>query len=110
LIESFLSGNIKFILFSLSYIDEDEEDDLVPDMIGLEGASLPPDRTTFLPLPLATKVAQVIPPYRSVSHFIFFSVLRIHYRYCQRYRKDLDSNPSIIKQKIFFICWLLEIQ
>jgi hypothetical protein len=42
----------------------------VPDMIGLEGASLPPDRATFLPLPLATKVAQVIPPYRSVSHFI----------------------------------------
>jgi hypothetical protein len=33
----------------------------------LEGASLPPDRTTFLPLPLATKVAQVIPPYRSVN-------------------------------------------
>jgi hypothetical protein len=76
LIESFLLEN--FILFSLS-LDEDEEDDLVPDMIGLEGASLPPDRTTFLPLPLATKVAQVIPPYRSVSHFIllwqFFSVL-----------------------------------
>jgi len=36
-------------------------------MIKLEGTYLPPDRTTFLPLPLATKVAQVIPPYRSVA-------------------------------------------
>jgi hypothetical protein len=75
LIESFLLGNITFILFSLS-LDEDEEDDLVPDMIGLEGASLPPDRTTFLPLPLATKVAQVIPPYRSVTLFNYGSSLK----------------------------------
>ncbi len=63
--------SVEFVLIYRPHpVDEDEEDDLVPDMIGLEGASLPPDRTTFLPLPLATKVAQVIPPYRSVSHFI----------------------------------------
>jgi hypothetical protein len=55
--------------------DDDEEED--EELVGLEGASLPPDCATFLPLPLATKVAQVIPPYRSHSTQQLFVILSL---------------------------------
>ena len=82
----FLSRQLFIIVISIDEEDEEDDDEavLVPDLVGLEGSSLPPDRTSFQPLPLATKVAQVIPPYR-YDLYLFF----------------LCADPTVVRSFLF---------